>query len=168
MAGVNTSGLRRFIKKVSKYKDIGNLTDDIANKVAERGVEIAQGRYFSSNVEIKNQETTVKGQRRLVVTGKGLNFMEFGTGLVGKGTYPDNEKLPKETIHFESPKGEPQSTEGWEYYYPNPKTKKNGGWFANKVFHRGQVAGAQMWETAQQLRAEIGDIGKDEVKGVRK
>lgn len=164
MAGVNTSGLKRFISKVSKYRHMENLADEIAEKVAERGVEIAREKYFATNVEITNQSSEIKGQRRIIVKGKGLAFLEFGTGLVGKGTYPDESKLPKETISFESPKGVPQSTDGWQYYYPNPKTKKDGGWYAGKVFHRGQTAGAQMFDTAQQLRAEMGDIGKEKIK----
>jgi len=159
----NIKGLQNFARKVASYKRSDDLNEKVAQIIAERGVEIAKDLYGSKKVNVTIQSTNIKGNRKIVAEGKGLAFEEFGTGLVGKGTYDGN--LPTEPIEFESPKGKPQRTEGWEYYYPNKDTKVNGGWYAGKVFHRGQIAKAQMFETAKQLKTEIKDLSKDAIKG---
>lgn len=160
---MNLSGLDNFANKVKRYSKLGNLDEIIAEKIANRGVEIATEQYAGrKNTTIKSVVGETKNKRQVVAQGKGINFDEFGTGLVGKGTYEG--KLPTETITFESPKGEPQQTQGWEYYYDNPKTKVNGGWYAGKVFHRGQPAKAQMFNTSKQLKNEIRETAKNTIK----
>ena len=165
MAGVDLKGLRSFNAKVALYKDIGKSYESIAEKLGERGVQIAQGKY-QGVAAISVEKTGTAGQRKLIAKGEGLSFLEFGTGLVGKAKGYEGQ-LPTETIEFESPKnsGKMQKTQGWEYYYPNPLTKVNGGWFANGVFHRGQESKAQMYETSRQLRSEAGEIAKQILKG---
>ena len=168
MAKINTQGLDHFAKRISLYKD--SFTDSnkeqLIEKVAERGKELAEyyyGMYKNDDdieVTIENAGT---GSRRLVASGERVAYLEFGTGIMGYGTYEG--KLPTQTLSFESPKGHPQTTQGWEYNYENPLTKADGkGWFFKGVYTRGQPAQAQMFETAQQLRREIADMTRKEIK----
>ena len=159
---INIKGLQNFKRKVTSYKNFDNICEKVAQRIAERGSEIAQSEYGERTVDIQVIQGEVKGSRKIVAKGRGLAFDEFGTGLIGQGTYEGN--LPTETIEFESPKGSPQSTQGWEYYYPNPQTKVDGGWYAGKVFHRGQPAKAQMFNTSIKLKDEIKDIAKGIIK----
>ncbi len=150
MTKIDTSGLENALNKIRKLKNI-NATD-IAMAVAEKGKDLAQKKYGGTSVVVTS-ETLGEGKSRITAKGKGVAFMEYGTGRVGEGTYKGT--LPTQPISFESPKGEMQTTEGWQYYYDNPKTKitKDGqeGWEANGVFFTGQEAGAQMWKTANEL-----------------
>lgn len=158
-------GLERFAKKVNKYSKTKNIGDTVAQKIAQRGKEIATNNYNESKrVIVRVEDGDAPNKKRIIAQGKGIAFDEFGTGLVGKGTYEGN--LPKETISFESPKGSPQTTQGWEYYYPNAKTKVNGGWYAGKVFHRGQRAKAQMFNTSKQLRLELKSTANQVIKEI--
>lgn len=159
---INMKGLKNFARKVASYKSFDNVCERVAQRIAERGVEIAQDEYGERTVDIQVVQGEAEGSRKIVAKGRGLAFDEFGTGLVGQGTYEG--KLPTETIEFESPKGSPQSTQGWEYYYPNPQTKVDGGWYAGKVFHRGQAAKSQMFNTSVRLKDEIGQIAKGIIK----
>ena len=160
---MKTDALSGFISKLDKFSNMKNFGSKIANKVGERGVEIAYSEYNSlQRADVRTEKTTEPNKVKVVAKGVGLAFEEFGTGLVGQGTYKGN--LPTETIAFESPKGDPQRTEGWVYYYPNKKTKVLGGWFAGKVFHRGQVAKAQMFNTSQRLKTEMSSIAKETIK----
>lgn len=163
-------GLKRFGRKLSKY-DIGNnFVDIVAEEVANVGIEIATEEYKGLNVTIDKQ-ILGNGESQVVASAKGLNYVEFGTGEYAKGTYQG--KLPTQTFNFESPKGKPQSTQGWEYYYSNPDTKRTiggkHGWFiGNGIFTTGRVAGNQMFYTSDRLRNEIPTIVKKKLgKGVR-
>ena len=159
---ISIKGLQNFKKKVASYKNFDNVCERVAQRIADRGSEIAQSEYGERTVDIQVIQGEAEGSRKIVAKGRGLAFDEFGTGLVGQGTYEGN--LPTETIEFESPKGSPQSTQGWEYYYPNPQTKVDGGWYAGKVFHRGQPAKAQMFNTSVKLKNEIKEIAKGIIK----
>lgn len=159
---MKSKALDNFAKQINKFSKMQNIGNKVVDEIANRGVMVAQSEYSGSRAVVEKEKTDESGKMKIVSKGKGLAFEEFGTGLVGKGTYDGN--LPKETIEFESPKGVPQKTEGWEYYYPNPQTKVNGGWFAGKVFHKGQIAKAQMFNTSQQLRQEMKSIAKNTIK----
>lgn len=162
---METKALNDFILKIQKFSKIKNIGAKVASQIAERGVEIARDEYRNSQRVILSVEKTNESNKlKIVAQGHGLAFDEFGTGLVGQGTYKGN--LPTDAIEFESPKGFPQRTEGWVYYYPNRKTKILGGWFAGKVFHRGQVAQAQMYNTTQQLKSEMAEIAENTIKGM--
>lgn len=149
MSKINVSGLKNIRDKLQKYKKI--TATDIALAVAEKGKDLAQEKYGGASVVV-TAETLGEGKARISAKGKGVAFLEYGTGRVGEGTYKG--KLPTQPITFESG-GETHTTEGWEYYYDNPKTKvtQNGqeGWIANKTFFTGQAAQAQMWKTANEL-----------------
>lgn len=115
-----------------------------------------------------NIESPKRGQ--IISKGKNVAYVEYGVGLYAQGSYEGGEaKLPKGTITFESPKGHPQHTNGWQYFYDNPLTKTTiggqKGWFiGNGIFKTGHIAGSQMFRTGQKLRANMPAIAKATLK----
>ena len=163
--GITIRGsLSKTIDKLGSI-NTGDLRNTIAGALAERGKDIATALYSSDNIEVIKTEP-IDGAAEIIASGKGIAYMEFGTGETGRGTYAGN--LPTQTLEFESPKGRPQSTQGWVYNYPNRYTKLFGGWFFGKTFTTGQPAQAQMFKTHRQLQNEYVDIAKSAIKGEKK
>jgi hypothetical protein len=70
---------------------------------------------------------------------------------------------PKEHPPYQ--KAVPQQTQGWEYNYDNPLTKKDGkGWHYGGKYTQGQPAEAQMFRTAERLRREMPSIAISKLK----
>ena len=88
-----------------------------------------------------------------ITSGEKVAFYEFGYGVEGRDSAYKGQ-LPTNPLTFESA-GNIHTTQGWEYYYPNSKTKRTvggqQGWFHNKEFVTGKPAQAQMWRTANEL-----------------
>lgn len=180
MGSVDTKGLKHFMGRLKEYGKMHNIAGELAEEIANAGKQIAESEYGVIEGEenkgrpiITVEEMGIVGGKKIVAQRKGLRFSEFGTGLVGEGTYPDETKLPTQTFQFISPKGNPaksklRTTQGWEYYYPNPDTKIMGGWFAGKTFLRGQKAQHQMYNTSQWLRLMLPEIAKNIMKGGNK
>ena len=154
---VDKNALNNFIAKLKNISYVDKIADELANE----GLEIAQREYGNYNVDL-SIENEGEGQRTIVASGEGLSYIEFGTGLVGQGTYKGN--LPTEIRTFESPKNRKppamQSTQGWEYNYKNDLTKRGNGWYYNKEFTTGKIAQAQMFNTATELRRRVKAICK--------
>lgn len=147
---IDLSGIKNFRERLQKLKNISNT--DIAMAVAEHGKDLAQEKYGSGDV-IVTAESIGDGKARVVAKGEKVAFYEYGVGTQGEqSAYKGN--LPTEPITFESAK-EIHTTPGWEYNYPNEKTKRNIGgsigWFYGGKFTDGQPAQAQMWLTANEL-----------------
>ena len=119
--------------------------------VAERGKELAQAKYGGDVVV--TAESLGGGKAKVIASGEKVAFYEYGYGVEGRDSAYQGQ-LPTEPITFESA-GNTHTTQGWEYYYPNSKTKRTvggqEGWFHNKQFVTGQPAQAQMWRTANEL-----------------
>ena len=149
MGVVIKNDLEKFLNKLSDAKK--TMVNKFAQIVAEDAKNIISIQYagmkYANNITISE---IVDGSFTVSVEGEGITFVEYGTGHVGEGTYPG--QLPTETITFESPKGDKHTTNGWEYYYKNEKTKVNGGWFYGNTFTTGRPAGAQMFNASQELR----------------
>lgn len=158
------SKLESLSNKISNMSNSLEV-DRVAEALAERGKDIAEALYSSNNVQVSRTEVR-NGQAEIIASGKAVAYMEFGTGETGRGTYEGN--LPTQTLVFESPKGKPQSTQGWVYNYPNRYTKLFNGWFFGKTFTTGQPAQAQMFKTHRQLQNEYVDIAKSVIKGEKK
>lgn len=147
---IDLSGLKNVRDKLQRLKAITN--DDIVMAVAEKGKDIAQSRYDGDVVV--TAESLGGGKARLSAKGEKVAFYEFGVGVEGRDSAYKGQ-LPTEPITFESA-GSTYTTQGWEYYYNNPKTKRTNakgeqGWFHNKKFVKGKPAEAQMWRTANDL-----------------
>lgn len=162
---VKKNNLQRYLQKLENVSKI-NIAETTASILVEKGVEYAQQEYAGSkhtNVEgeVKDTNGTITASREASSKSyrDGLMYIEYGTGLVGKGTYEG--ELPTSGVPI---------TGNWEYYYDSPH-KKNGGWYLkNGVFTRGRVAGNQMYRTAKSLKEYIanGELKDDLRKEIRK
>ena len=146
---IDLSGLKNVRDKLQRLKAITN--DDIVMAVAERGKDLAQSKYGGDVVV--TAESLGGGKAKVIASGEKVAFYEYGYGVEGRDSAYQGQ-LPTEPITFESA-GNTHTTQGWEYYYPNSKTKRTvggqQGWFHNKEFVTGQPAQAQMWRTANEL-----------------
>lgn len=146
---IDLSGLKNVRDKLQRLKAITN--DDIAMAVAERGKDLAQSKYGGDVVV--TAESLGGGKAKVIASGEKVAFYEYGYGVEGRDSAYQGQ-LPTEPITFESA-GNTHTTQGWEYYYPNSKTKRTvggqEGWFHNRQFVTGQPAQAQMWRTANEL-----------------
>ena len=156
MAVVKKNTLGRYMDKLFKYKSKINQSE-IVDIVGEIGTETALNQYGGNTVNV----SAISGNNGVEIVAKGeqLAYMEFGTGISGKGTYQGD--LPTETLEFES-RGRAQSTKGWQYnYYKEQNKDKN----PNTPDFKGRRAGAQMFNTARQLEKELPSKIKNKIKG---
>lgn len=165
MAITKKNNLSRFINRLERYKNKINENDVLEN-TETIGINVMADEYSKSSTTPDAITSEVNGNVvEITAVGEKLPFSEFGTGLVGENTYEGD--LPTQTLSFESPKGEQQTTQGWEYFYKNDKTKdyQKGGWYLGKNFVRGQVAEAQVFKTARRLETELASELKKRIKG---
>lgn len=150
MSKVTVTGITNFRNRLQKLKQ--TTSDELALAISKYGSDYAQSLYSGDSIMV-SAENTGNGKAKITAEGKQVAFLEYGTGLVGKGSYEGN--LPTEPITFESA-GKTHTTNGWEYYYDNPDTKATvnnvKGWFWGNNFSEGWKAQAQMWHTAEHIR----------------
>lgn len=163
----NLKGLNNFKSRLQKLSSINsNFTSEVANEIARRGQEIAMSEYASVDGVNVYYENLGGGISRVVADGEQVAYIEFGTGRVGEGSYPDTH-LPQQGVPL---------TGDWKYYYPSQykrKSKSTGeeGWFhkfegdEKARFLKGQKAGMQMYKTSQRLKTEMVTIIKNKLKG---
>lgn len=163
MKVVKRNDLDRYYSKLKTITS-GELGEKVVDLLVNEGTREAQSQYSDTHFQVASQKDELKGT--IIASGSGIAYVEYGTGLVGEGTYEG--ELPTQTLTFESPKGSggTHTTQGWEYYYDNPQTKVLGGWFFGKGhrnFTRGRVAGMQMFNTAKSLREYVhgGKLAQD-------
>lgn len=155
---VKKNNLQRYLQKLENVSKI-NIAETTASILVEKGVEYAQQEYAGSkHTEIQGEVKDTNGT--ITASREGLMFIEYGTGLVGKGTYQG-----------ETPTSGVPITGQWEYFYDSPhKNRELGGWFFGNTFTRGRVAGMQMYRTAKSLKNYItdGELKQDLRKEIRK
>lgn len=153
---IKDKGLKSFQNKLKS--DFLDFRNDIAEAMAQRGVEIAKEKYGSESIQVSAE---LIGDGRAVIRAKGdqVGYFEFGTGIQGEGKYPDETKLPTQTLEFESPQGVPRKTKGWVYNYMKKLYEPN------KKDYVGRPPQAQMFYTAQELRQQQGKIIKKVLRG---
>lgn len=161
-ASISRTGLDSFMAKVSALSVKGS--QEVLRTVAESGRAYAQAQYASDGdiavgVEAKGNHASIIAQ------GEQVLYKEFGTGKVGEGTYQGN--LPTQTFVFESPtgSGEIQRTQGWEYFYPNARTKRGDAWYHKGQRYIGERAGGQMWKTREYVRVLLKQSMTEKIKG---
>ena len=156
--------------KVSAYNVTGffdaikTLTDSdkVAEKVAERGAEIARENYGKRHVVV-SVERVDDADYKIVARGHNVAFEEYGTGVYARGSYAaetENEgQLPTGPITFRTSNGMVHTTQGWEYYYPSEAKDlvngKYGWWIKRGVFVTGSPAKAHLWKAGKRLREEL-------------
>lgn len=155
----------RIKKKILNQSLSGNDENlsEIANAIADRGIEIATEKYASSgeNVELSKSQNE-NGSVSILAKSDQIAYIEFGTGREGENS-PYLGELPSSGIPI---------TNRWVYFYEmegidHKTTDENGreGWWYGGEFQIGRPAGNQLWETVQQLEAEKASIAHSEMKG---
>lgn len=159
MAFVVKNDLQNFANKLNNYNAKNGLDEKIADKVANKGAEIAQKNWVSGVViNIKGNKT----KKSIIATDVNLAnptiaYREFGTGIQGEGKYEG--ELPTQNITFTDKQGKTWTTQGWEYHYRYNQTLQG------KPF-QGQTPKMPMFNTAKELREYIKtDLAKDIRKG---
>ena len=144
---IKLDGLEHYIKTLEKY---GELLKDFRKAMmalCEDAKQYAENQYTqyghsSVTVSYENHGSTAT----IFANGNAVAFFEFGTGEVGRGTYPSETYLPSSGVPI---------TGDWEYYYPSDaKATVNGvkGWWWGAKFVKGNKAEAEMWRTAEYIR----------------
>ena len=158
MDGVEVkNGLSEYLERLKKYKNRFK-SEKITRLVGSVGVETAREEYSASGVNPTDLRAEVRDDGvDIVATGEHLAFSEYGTGVVGSGTYEGN--LPPETmiLKFESA-GQDQETRGWQYNYRKEQGQTDKDW-------TGFVANAQMFKTSRRLQEELTSEIRKEIKG---
>ena len=174
MAFVVKNGLQSFVDKLKNYKAQGDLADKVLDKVLQKGEEIARKQYDISDkgtvINKKGQEVqssiTISSSKsgntgKITSNGSQVAYMEFGTGVKGKGTYEG--ELPTNPITFLTDRFNDViyvTVPGWTYNYRRDFLH----WSWEDV--KGYPAKMQMFNTAKELREYIKtDLAKDIRKG---
>ena len=147
---IDLSGLEHYMKVVEKY---GQMLKDFRKamiELCEDAKTYAEKQYSQYGHSSITVDFEPHGTRATIYAkGDAVAFFEFGTGEVGRGTYPSESYLPSSGVPI---------TGNWEYYYKSEhKGIKNGvkGWFLDEehtIFLKGNKAEAEMWRTAEYIR----------------
>lgn len=156
MGFVKRNDLERYANRLYKISS-NNVANQTAELLADKGKTIAEYNYKETNVtHIKVTNEVNDNVAQIIANGNEVAYIEYGTGVIGDGTYKG--KLPTSGVPI---------TGEWEYYYlPGKKAIKNGrkGWYLkNDVFIEGRIAGNQMFNTAKSLREYVRskDLARD-------
>lgn len=156
-ADLSISSIRQLQKDLEKYKsDITYKTQLLAEKLAERGVEIARLKiaeydaiYTGELLASINYEyggIIQDGAKWIVYTDcPWAKFVEFGTGIVGAGSPHPNTSI----VGWKYDVNE-HGEKGWFYF-------KDGKWHWTK----GMTSRPFMLETSLQLMKEITKVAKE-------
>lgn len=149
---IQSRGLNSFSKKLGS-QDFSDLKNQVADTIANRGVEIAKSLYGSEAIQVTATKS-LDGYATIIAKGDNVAYLEFGTGIQGEGKYPDPSKKPTKKLVFYS-RGAMQSTDGWEYNYFKSQKVKAGVKDSEKIKdYIGQEPKAQMFYTGQRLKKE--------------
>ena len=158
MSVKKTNTLNRFLGNLNRYKKSID-TDKIADVIGDIGSNVAREEYSTSSVipnEIRKE--IIGNSVEIIAVGEKLAFSEFGTGILGEGTYQGELPSKSLKLQFESPQGVQQSTDGWEYNYRKKQQQTTKDW-------AGFPAKAHMFNTSQRLQNELGEQIKKTIKG---
>ena len=162
---ITKNKLPRFKQRVNNF---ANMADELAETLVQEAMEIADIHYGNSGaLYLLYYEKERDGVYKLIAEGEQIAYLEFGTGILGEGKYPDPNKLPPESmiLRFKS-HGHTQETAGWVYnYYKKKEENRNN---PNVKDWQGAEPGAQMFKTAKELGEELIEIAKEYAKWRRK
>lgn len=159
MGVVKKNTLGNFLNRLAKVEKLDIGKDEIISKVQKIGEDIAREEYAGTDVVVSSR--TDNSSVTILAEGDRIAYMEFGTGIEGEGTYPEQDKLPTEPLTFNS-RGAEQTTQGWQYnYYKKQHIEDN----PNLPDWKGFKAQAQMFNTSERLQNELGEKLVKEIKG---
>lgn len=157
MAFVVKNDLDKFLTRLAKVsRQSHKLQERVADLVVDKGLEIAKTHTISSDV----YSTGEKGSRKIIMSGAGLRYQEFGTGQMGKGTYDGT--LPNDPITFISNfNGQKRivTVPNWTYDYKQSVFRDE-----NPTPYRGFSARQPMYKTSVELQEYIKTKLKGELK----
>lgn len=140
----NPNALDDFVSKIYSYKQksVTGFAEYLA-KIAENNLRRL---YAGSKITVQTIVSNGGQTATILANGQQISYLEFGTGIVGKNKgYEGN--LPTQSITFFA-HGTQVVVNGWTYNYAKDLGLTNSDWIGNG-------AQAQVWSTAQWLRADI-------------
>lgn len=164
---LSVSGLKQLQKELDKYKnDVIYKTQLLAEKLAERGVEIARVKIADYNaiftgeliqsIHKEYKESGKYGATFIVVTdSKHAAFVEFGTGQYGMDVpypYPLPEGVSWDYAVGKTIRQNPK-TGRYYWFYPG----KDGKWH----YTEGMPARPYMYETSIELMQVVSQVAKE-------
>ena len=147
------------VKQVTAYgKSLEAKCDEFAERLAEHGVEVAKITVRKDTGELESGirfEKVADGEYLVISEGDYAMFVEFGTGVVGQGTYPG--KLPAGYGYDErrTPAAhDPIDPTKWYYRDRDGALRST----------RGQTANAYMATSAEEMRQAVLRTAKEVFK----
>ena len=156
MVALSQSSVRKAISEVRRYRDsIPSKLDRALAQLADIGVSAAQGSIRSSEIDVAAAIRFEKAGEccYLVISDdERAAFAEFGTGVMGEGTYPG--VLPPEwgyDLRWTPAAHDPEHPEKWYYY--DEEGRRRSTW--------GQQADAYMFAGSEVMRQMIAPVFKE-------
>lgn len=158
-------GLEELQKGVEEYaRWVTEKTNELLQRLAERGVEIADAGFQSAvydgtndfSVSFEERSDKVKA---VVAVGATVLFVEFGTGIV----YPDNHPEAAQNGMIRGSYGDGHGKQRTWGYYGEPgsngevREKKKGG---TVVLTHGNPANMPMYNAVKQLEQDFTEIAQ--------
>lgn len=157
--GLSVDSVKAARVKVDSYADsLEAKCDEFARRLAELGVDVVKATVRKDTGDLESGIGTEKlgdGDYLVVSVGEYAIFVEFGTGVVGQGTYPG--ELPEGYGYDErrTPAAhDPIDPTKW-YYRDRDGTVRST---------RGQTANAYMAEGAERMRQAVLETAKEVFK----
>lgn len=151
MAVVKRNDISSFLGKIKATAK--NAPDLFADMIADKGLELAEKEYAGRNVILKKTRAN-KGEVSISAEGKGLFYLEYGTGVKGEQSNYQGD------LNFDIDFTSAYKLDGqnvrvhlneWTYYYAYRHRPQ-----LSKTKFEGHEAYAQMFNTAQKLRKLYG------------
>ena len=153
---LSTKSIGDAIKQLRQYeKTLDDKVDELCRRLAEEGVYAAKSNvptdtgWLQSGISVEK----IGDKHYLVVSsGKYAAFVEFGTGVVGQGSYAG--ELPNGYSYNEgaTPSAhDPMDPDAWFYYDRYGVRRRT----------KGHVAQPYMLDTAEYVRASVMEIAKE-------
>ena len=133
-----------LVKRMVKYTE----------RQMQKGITAVIDKDGNSPGTVTSDMTSTKGHAKATISygGLGAMFLEFGTGMIGKGSpHPNATEL------------------GWDYYIDTRyKTVRDGeyGWWHNKEFHVGIPSGRIGYNAGRELRTNKKTLMKQVWRGL--
>ena len=157
--GLSEASIKAAIKQVNAYsKSMDKKCDELCRRLAEIGVEAA---IAHAPIGIGNLVSGIHLEKHgdkdylVVSSGDKVGFIEFGTGVVGEGTYqgnlPDNYKYDQ---RWTPEAHDPNDPTLWYYYDERGKRHST----------RGQKAKGYMAAASEEMRNKVLEVAKEVFK----
>lgn len=154
--GLSADSIKRAVNELQAYKDgLSQKCDELSLGLAKTGKNAAMAAVPSDTAELANSiqyEHEGTGKYSLFTENEYAAFVEFGTGVVGEGTYPGD--LPNGWDY--DTRRTPQAHDAndptrWYYYDKNGKRRST----------RGQEGSAFMLQAAETMRQQKNKLARE-------